>query len=55
MVDSDKILYLENGVIKEEGSHGVLLEMGGKYAEMFNLQAESYRQNQILEKEELLK
>ncbi len=55
VVDSDKILYLENGVIKEEGSHGVLLEMGGKYAEMFNLQAESYRQNQILEKEELLK
>lgn len=41
---ADKIFLLEDGHIKEEGTHEQLIEQGGKYAEMFNLQAEKYRQ-----------
>lgn len=40
---ADKIYMLENGEIIEEGSHHELMERNGKYAEMFRLQAESYR------------
>ncbi len=39
----DKIYMLENGKIIENGSHDELLKMKGKYAEMFDLQAEKYR------------
>ncbi len=39
---SDKIFMFENGSIIEQGSHSVLLEQGGKYAEMFKKQAENY-------------
>lgn len=40
---ADRILMLENGQIIEEGSHAELMELGGKYAEMFEKQAEKYR------------
>lgn len=40
---ADRIYMLENGSIIEEGSHDELMALGGKYAEMFNLQAEKYR------------
>lgn len=40
---ADRILMLENGQIIEEGSHNELMELGGKYAEMFEKQAEKYR------------
>jgi ATP-binding cassette subfamily B protein len=36
---ADRILFLENGMKKEFGSHEELIELGGKYAELFNLQA----------------
>lgn len=39
---ADKILYLENGRLVEQGSHDELMKHGGKYAEMFSLQAEKY-------------
>lgn len=39
----DKIYMLENGQIIEQGNHDALVASGGKYAEMFNLQAEKYR------------
>lgn len=42
---ADRILMLENGRIIEEGSHDALLEQNGKYAEMFNMQAEKYKEN----------
>lgn len=38
-----RILVLENGVLIEEGSHEALLELNGRYAELFMLQAEGYR------------
>ena len=40
---ADRIVVLENGQIAEEGSHEQLSRMGGRYAEMFELQAASYR------------
>jgi len=45
-VMADKIYMLENGRIIEEGSHHELMELDGKYAEMFKMQAEKYRQEQ---------
>ena len=39
---SDKIFVLENGSLTESGSHAELMRSGGKYAEMFHYQAQSY-------------
>ncbi|HXU16120.1 MAG TPA: ABC transporter ATP-binding protein [Terriglobales bacterium] len=40
---ADRIVVLENGSIAEEGTHEKLTRMGGRYAEMFEMQAASYR------------
>ena len=40
---ADRIVVLENGRIAEEGNHDALTNLGGRYAEMFELQAASYR------------
>ncbi len=39
---ADRILVLENGQLLELGTHEELLELGGKYAELFHLQAQGY-------------
>ncbi len=39
---ADRILVLENGAMLEIGSHEELLQMDGKYAELFLLQAKGY-------------
>jgi ATP-binding cassette, subfamily B, bacterial len=40
---ADRIVVLENGQIAEDGDHEQLTHLGGRYAEMFELQAASYR------------
>jgi len=40
---ADRILVLANGNIAEEGSHTELAALGGRYAEMFEMQAARYR------------
>ena len=40
---ADRILVLEKGGIAEQGHHDQLVKEGGLYAEMFELQAASYR------------
>lgn len=45
-INADRIYVMENGTIIESGSHNELMELGGTYAYMFNLQAEKYRAGQ---------
>ena len=40
---ADRILVLEGGRVLEQGSHAALMDRGGRYAELFTLQAEGYR------------
>jgi len=40
---ADRILVLEGGRVVESGTHQALLAEGGRYAEMFELQAAGYR------------
>ena len=40
---ADRILVLENGKVLEEGSHDELVARGGKYAQLFALQAKGYQ------------
>jgi ATP-binding cassette subfamily B protein len=40
---ADRILVLEGGRIAEQGSHHQLMARGGRYSEMFELQAANYR------------
>jgi ATP-binding cassette subfamily B protein len=40
---ADRIVVLDEGRITEEGSHDELANLGGRYTEMFEMQAASYR------------
>jgi ATP-binding cassette subfamily B protein len=40
---ADRILVLANGAIQEDGTHQQLVSLGGRYAELFELQAAGYR------------
>jgi len=40
---AERIIVLENGAIVEEGNHDRLMALNGRYADMFELQASSYR------------
>lgn len=43
---ADRICVVEGGQIVEQGAHNELMELGGRYAELFNLQASSYLADQ---------
>lgn len=40
---ADRIIVLEQGAVLEQGSHEELMAAGGRYAELFELQAAGYR------------
>jgi ATP-binding cassette subfamily B protein len=40
---ADRILVLQGGELREEGSHEQLVALGGLYAELFQLQARGYK------------
>jgi ATP-binding cassette subfamily B protein len=40
---ADRILVLADGAIREQGTHQQLVALGGRYAELFELQAAGYR------------
>jgi ATP-binding cassette subfamily B protein len=40
---ADRIFVIEDGSIIESGSHYELMQVNGRYAHLFNLQAEAYR------------
>ena len=40
----DRILFLENGQITEEGTHDQLLAQGGGYAKLFEVQSRYYKE-----------
>lgn len=40
----DRIILLEDGVIKESGTHEELMRKKGRYAEMFEIQSQYYRE-----------
>lgn len=43
---ADRVYMMEDGVVIEEGTHASLMAKGGKYAEMFRLQAENYKEGE---------
>lgn len=45
---ADKIYMFDGGKLIESGSHDELIAKNGKYAYMFNLQAEKYRKNESM-------
>ena len=40
---ADHIVVIEHGRVTEQGSHEKLVTLGGRYAELFEMQAERYR------------
>ena len=41
----DRILFLQNGKIAEEGTHETLLAQGGEYAKLYEIQSCWYRED----------
>ena len=44
---ADRIFLMDGGEIVESGTHAELMELNGKYAEMFRMQAENYADTEI--------
>jgi ABC-type multidrug transport system fused ATPase/permease subunit len=43
----NRILYMEDGRIVEDGNHDELIQLNGKYAYLFNIQSQYYREGAI--------
>ena len=43
----DRIIMIENGKVTEEGTHVELMEQGGKYAKLFELQSSYYNDKEV--------
>ncbi|MDE5748454.1 MAG: ABC transporter ATP-binding protein/permease, partial [Acetatifactor sp.] len=43
----DRVILLEDGGIREEGTHEQLLALGGRYAELFQVQSKYYREEGV--------
>ena len=39
-----RVIYLKDGKIIEEGSHDDLMELGGEYRELYEIQAKNYKE-----------
>ena len=44
----DHVAFLENGQITEFGTHESLLRQGGSYAQLFEIQAQYYRDKKVI-------
>ena len=44
--NADKILLLEHGQIEEQGTHAGLMDKDGKYAKLYSMQADRYKDNE---------
>lgn len=42
VVHADRIYVMHDGIVAEAGTHAELLTLGGRYAELFTLQAAGY-------------
>jgi ABC-type multidrug transport system fused ATPase/permease subunit len=41
----DRILFLDNHTVEETGTHDELMDLGGKYARMFDVQSQYYKRD----------
>ncbi len=46
--NADKIVFLEHGEIQEQGSHAELMSLGSKYAELYTMQADRYKDAEVV-------
>ena len=51
VIDSDEIVLLVNGEIRERGTHQSLVAKGGEYAKIYNLQTQRKQAEQLLQGE----
>jgi ATP-binding cassette, subfamily B, bacterial len=50
---ADRILFLEHGRLVEDGTHQQLMDLGGRYARLFTLQASAYTGEEVVLPEDL--
>lgn len=50
----DRIIFIENGQVIEEGTHDSLMEFGGRYREMFEIQSKYYKDEEETEYEAVI-